>query len=96
MRKDNKIVFNDVAEKFVILTLIVASANLTINEKIQCKIKISLKEYFKNNSIIKGTKGSIIVGFPWAPGKKVFLEIYNKSRYYKSFVHSELWFMPIK
>ena len=91
LRKDNKIVFNDVAGEICYTDVdIAASANLTINEKIQCKIKISLKEYFKNNSIIKGTKGSIIVGFPWAPGKKVFLEIYNKSRYYKSFVHSEL------
>ena len=53
-------------------------------------IKIGFKEYFKNNSVIKGTKGSMIVAFPWLPGKKAFLEIYNKSRYYKSFVHSDL------
>ena len=64
LRKDNKIVFNDVAGEICYTDVdIAASANLTINEKIQCKIKISLKEYFKNNSIIKGTKGSIIVGF---------------------------------
>ena len=49
-----------------------------------------MKEYFKNNSIIKGTKGSMVVGSPWLPEKKAFLEIFNKSRYYKSFVHSDL------
>ena len=32
----------------------------------------------------------MIVGFPWLPEKKVFLEIYNKSRYYKKFVFSDL------
>ena len=46
--------------------------------------------FLKNNSIIKGTKGSIVIGFPWAPEKKFYLEIYNKNRYYKSFIHSDL------
>ena len=88
---ENKIVFNEIdGEIYHTNVDIAASANITINDKIQCKIKISLKEYFKNNSIIKGTKGSMIVGFPWLPEKKVFLEIHNKSRYYKSFVHSDL------
>ena len=91
LKNDNKIVFNDVAGEICHTDVdIAASANLTINEKIQCKIKISFKEYFKNNSIIKGTKGSIVIGFPWAPEKKVYLEIYNKNRYYKSFIHSDL------
>ena len=88
---ENKIVFNEIdGEIYHTNVDIAASANITINDKIQCKIKISLKEYFKNNSIIKGTKGSMIVGFPWLPEKKVFLEIHNKSRYYKNFVHSDL------
>ena len=91
LKNENKIVFNEIAGEICDTNVdIAASANLTINDKIQCKIKISFKEYFKNNSIIKGTKGSMIVGFPWMPEKKVFLEIYNKSRYYKSFVHSDL------
>ena len=91
LKNENKIVFNEIdGEIYHTNVDIAASANITINDKIQCKIKISLKEYFKNNSIIKGTKGSMIVGFPWLPEKKVFLEIHNKSRYYKSFVHSDL------
>ena len=91
LENENKIVFNEIdGEIYHTNVDIAASANITINDKIQCKIKISLKEYFKNNSIIKGTKGSMIVGFPWLPEKKVFLEIHNKSRYYKSFVHSDL------
>ena len=91
LENENKIVFNEIdGEIYHTNVDIAASANITINDKIQCKIKISLKEYFKNNSIIKGTKGSVIVGFPWLPEKKVFLEIHNKNRYYKSFVHSDL------
>ena len=91
LENENKIVFNEIEGEIYHTNVdIAASANITINDKIQCKIKISLKEYFKNNSIIKGTKGSVIVGFPWLPEKKVFLEIHNKSRYYKSFVHSDL------
>ena len=91
LENENKIVFNEIdGEIYHTNVDIAASANITINDKIQCKIKISLKEYFKNNSIIKGTKGSMIVGFPWLPEKKVFLEIHNKSRYYKNFVHSDL------
>lgn len=91
LENENKIVFNEIEGEIYHTNVdIAASANITINDKIQCKIKISLKEYFKNNSIIKGKKGSMIVGFPWLPEKKVFLEIYNKSRYYKSFVHSDL------
>ena len=70
---------------------IAASANITINDKIECKIAISLREYFKNSSIIKGTKGNMIIGFPWLPEKKVFFEVYNKNNsYYKNFVHSKL------
>ena len=91
LENENKIVFNETdGEIYYTNVDIAASANITINDKIQCKIKISLKEYFKNNSIIKGTKGSMTVGYPWLPEKKVFLEIYNKSRYYKRFVHSDL------
>jgi predicted dehydrogenase len=91
LENENKIVFNEIEGEIYHTNVdIAASANITINDKIQCKIKISLKEYFKNNSIIKGTKGSMIVGFPWLPEKKVFLEIHNKNRYYKSFVHSDL------
>ena len=91
LKNRNRIFFNKVEGEICHTNVdIAASANITINDKIECKITISLKEYFKNNSIIKGTKGNMIIGFPWSPEKKVFFEVYNKSRYYKSFVHSEL------
>ena len=91
LKNENKIVFNEIAGEICSTDVdIAASANLTINNKIECKIKVSFKEYLRNNSIIKGTKGNMIVGFPWLPEKKVFLEIYNKSRYYKKFVFSDL------
>mgnify|MGYP001183046070 CR=1 FL=1 len=67
-----------------------ASTNLLINNKIKCKIQISLKENFKNNLIIKGSKGSIIINNPWLPDKKVFLEIVGNNRYYKNFINSRL------
>ena len=67
-----------------------ASAELLINNKIKCKVQVSLKKYFKNNSIIKGSKGTIIVNFPWLPEKKVFLEVVTKYRYYKTFINSEV------
>ena len=91
LKNENKIVFNEITGEICHTDVdIAASANLTINDKIQCKIEISFKEYLNNSSIIKGTKGSMIVGFPWLPDKKVFLEIYNKNRYYKKFIFSDL------
>ena len=67
-----------------------ASANLLIDNKIKCKIYVSLKENFKNNIIIKGSKGNMVINLPWLPEKKVFLEIFNKNRYYKTFINSKL------
>ena len=67
-----------------------ASADILINDKIKCKIKVSLKEHLKNNSIISGSKGNIKVNGPWLPAKKTFLEISNKERYFKQFIDSDL------
>ena len=69
---------------------IAASAELLINNKIECKIKVSLKEYFANNSTIVGSKGKIIVNNPWSPDKKTFIEIFNKEGNYKKFTESKL------
>ena len=69
---------------------IAASAEILVNDKINCKIKVSLKEYFENNSIIYGSKANMKINSPWLPGKKTFLEIYNKNRYYKQFIESDL------
>ena len=67
-----------------------ASADLLINDKIRCSIKVSLKEYLKNSSIIHGSKASIIINSPWLPDKKTFLEIGNNEGYYKKFIKSDL------
>ena len=69
---------------------ITASADLLLNDKINCKINVSLKKNFKNNAIINGTKGSIIVNHPWLPNKKTFLEVVNENRYYKTFITSSM------
>ena len=69
---------------------IAASAEILVNDKINCKIKVSLKEFFENNSIIYGSKANMKINSPWLPGKKTFLEIYNKNRYYKQFIESDL------
>ena len=86
----NKINFDNITGEICHTNVdIAASANLTINNEIKCNIKISLKEFFDNNSIIKGTKGQMIVKFPWLPEKKTYLEIFKKDRYYKSFINSD-------
>ena len=69
---------------------IAASAEILVNDNIMCKIKVSLKEYFENNSIIYGSKADIKINSPWLPGKKAYLEIYDKNRYYKKFIESDL------
>ena len=67
-----------------------ASANLTINKKINCKIKVSFQENFENSSIIYGSKGHMIVNQPWLPGNKTYLEIFTPTRSFKVFVKSDL------
>jgi|TARA_B110000238_G_C16125254_1_gene438922 predicted dehydrogenase len=69
---------------------IAASAEILMNEKINCKIKVSFKEHFKNNSILYGSKGNIKINMPWHPSKKAFLEISNNDRYFKQFIESDL------
>ncbi|MBD1157157.1 Gfo/Idh/MocA family oxidoreductase [Pelagibacterales bacterium SAG-MED20] len=67
-----------------------ASANLLIDDKIDCSIKVSLKENFKNNCILYGSKQKIVVNNPWLPDKKTFLEVFDKDRYYKKFIETDL------
>ena len=90
-KKDNKIIFN---KKFVknyqTNVDIMASANLSINNKINCEIKVSLEENLENSSIIYGSKGSLKITQPWLPEKKTFLEINSKKRYFKIFINSVL------
>jgi predicted dehydrogenase len=69
---------------------IAASADILINNRINCKIKVSLKEYFDNSSIIQGSKGKVIINSPWLPERKTFLEISYKDRNFKQFIESDL------
>ena len=69
---------------------IAASANLTINNKIDCDIKVSFEENLENFSKIYGSKGSLIITQPWLPEKKTYVEIYNNKRYFKKFINCEL------
>ena len=91
VQEGKKIEFKDVEGEICKTSVdIAASADLLLNGKINCKINVSLKENFKNNSIINGKKGSIIVNHPWLPQKKTFLEIINENRYYKTFIISNM------
>jgi predicted dehydrogenase len=69
---------------------IAASANIIINNKINCKIEVSLQENLKNKSIIYGSKGHLIVRSPWLPERKTFLEIFTRNRSYITFTNSDL------
>ena len=90
-KENKKIIFNKKTIKNYSTNVdIQASANLTLNDKINCKIKVSFKENLKNFSKVYGSKGSLIINEPWLPKKETFLEVYNKERYYKKLINSDL------
>ncbi len=66
-----------------------AEANLIISKNILVNIKVSLKENYINNCIVKGSKGEIIIPNPWIQDKKTFIEIKNKKKYYKKFIYAD-------
>ena len=87
----NKIEFKETFGKICKTNVdIAASANLIINNKINCKIKVSLEEHFENNSIIYGSKGHLVVNHPWLPEKKTYLDVFTKNRSFKTFISSDL------
>ena len=67
-----------------------AEADIIINKKIKCQIKVSFKENFKNKTIIEGRKGKLIINSPWLPEKQTTLEISQGNSYYKKIVKSDL------
>ena len=67
-----------------------AEAEIEINKKIRCQIKVSFKENYQNKTIIEGQKGKLIINSPWLPEKQTTLEISQGSSYYKKIVNSEL------
>ena len=66
-----------------------AEANIEIPEKISANIKVSIKDNYTNNCILRGTKGDIVIPEPWLPGKKTFIEVKNKKKYYKKFISTK-------
>ena len=90
-KDQNKIEFKNIRGEICKTNVdIEASANITINKKINCEIKVSLQEHLKNSSVIYGTKGHMVINQPWLPGKKTFLEVFTKTRSFKIFVKSDL------
>ena len=67
-----------------------AEAEIEINKKIRCQIKVSFKENYQNKTIIEGQKGKLIINSPWLPEKQTNLEISQGSSYYKKIVKSDL------
>ena len=67
-----------------------AEAEVEINNKIKCKIKVSFKENLKNNTILEGEKGKLVINSPWLPEKQTSLEISQGESYYKKLVKSDL------
>ena len=67
-----------------------AEADLIFDKNLKMSIKTSLREEFKNNCIIFGSKGKIVIPSPWVPDKKSILEIYSGNSYYKQFLNSKL------
>jgi len=67
-----------------------AEAEIVINKKIKCQIKVSFKENYKNKTIIEGRKGKLIINSPWLPEKQTTLEISQGNSYYKKIVKSDL------
>ena len=66
-----------------------AQADIKISEKISASIKVSIRDNYLNNCILKGTDGDIVVPEPWLPSKKTFIEVKNKKKYYKKFVSTQ-------
>lgn len=67
-----------------------AEADLIFDKKLKMSIKTSIREEFKNDCIIYGSKGKIVIPRPWVPDKKSIIEIYTGNTYYKQFLNSTL------
>ena len=66
-----------------------AEADLIFNGNLKMSIKTSIRENLKNNCVIYGSKGKILIANPWVPNQKSIIEIYNGNNYYKQFIKSE-------
>ena len=68
----------------------IAYASLLFEKKITAKIGCAIRSQMKNQTLITGTKGKLLINNPWLPSKKSIVEITLKERSYKSFIKSEL------
>jgi len=66
-----------------------AYATLEYNNKITARVGVAIRLNMKNQTLIKGTKGSILINTPWLPEKKSLVEIKTDKGYYKTFVNSK-------
>ena len=67
-----------------------AEVDLIFDKKLKMSIKTSIRKEFKNECIIYGSKGKIVIPRPWVPDKKSIIEIYTGNTYYKQFLNSTL------
>ena len=65
-----------------------AYATLKFNNRITAKVGTAIRLNMKNQTLIEGTKGSILINSPWLPDKRSLVEIKTDKRYYKTFVNS--------
>ena len=63
---------------------------LKLNDTIQAKAKVSLRENLQNNCKIYCDNATITVPEPWLPSSSTYIEIETKSRYYKEIIKSKL------
>ncbi len=66
-----------------------AYVTLKFSNKIIATVGTAIRLNMKNQTLITGTKGSILINTPWLPEKKSLIEIKINKRYYKTFVNSK-------
>ena len=62
---------------------------LKFKNGIIARIGAGIRLTMKNNTLIEGTKGKILVHNPWLPDKKTFVDITTSKGNYKSFINSD-------
>mgnify|MGYP001163953846 FL=1 len=67
-----------------------ASATLNYDNRIEGKIRVSIKSNLDNKCIIYGSKGFIKVNNPWLPDKESIIEISSKNHFYIKQIKSKL------
>ena len=65
-----------------------AYATLKFSDKITARIGAAIRLSMKNQTLIEGSKGSILINSPWLPDIKSLVEIKKNKGYYKSFVNT--------